>query len=261
MLKKITLLRERVKDWSSYPFSVPAIHEMKELKLRSRICFFAGENETGKSTLLEAIASHYGFGPEGGTRSFRNTSTSSNASIEPLVKALRLSFDRRTGAGFFLRAESFFNTVSYMDQLDEEPGGGPPLSTFYGGRSLHTRSHGETFLTLLECKFRRNGLFLLDEPEAALSPQRQLAFLVLVHDVMEKYKDAQFIISSHSPVLLGYPEAQIFSFDGDRIHEVDYEQIGAFQVVRRFMNNRDGFLRELLKQEPTLFDQPQKKRK
>ena len=260
MLKKIKLLRERVEDWNRYPFSVPAIREMKEIELRSRICYFAGENGTGKSTVLEAIAAHYGFGPEGGNRSFRNDSTKSNQSIGPLLRALRLTFDKRTGAGFFLRAESFFNTVSHMDQLDEEPSGGAKISTFYGGRSLHTRSHGETFLTLLECKFRRNGLFLLDEPEAALSPQRQLAFLVLVYDVMRKSKDAQFIISSHSPVLLGYPEAQILSFDGERIHEVEYEQIGAFQVVRRFLNNRDGFLRELLREEGTLFDEQPRRR-
>jgi len=112
------------------------------------------------------------------------------------VKALRLSFDKKTGAGFLLRAESFFNTASHIDRLDEEPGEGPPISAFYGGRSLHTRSHGETFFTVLDLKFRRNGLFLLDEPEAALSPQRQLSFLVLIHDVLHEFKDAQFIISN-----------------------------------------------------------------
>src|SRR5215472_6627471 len=120
MLKKNTLLRDRVEDWDIYPFSVPAIRGLQDLNLRSRICFFAGENGTGKSTLLEAIAVHYGFGREGGTRNFANDSTESNHSIDPLVRALRLSFDRRTGAGFFLRAESFFNTVSYMDELDKE---------------------------------------------------------------------------------------------------------------------------------------------
>ena len=134
------------------------------MPFRSRISFFAGENGTGKSTLLEAIAAHYGFGREGGNRNFRNDTTESNHSIDPLVKALRLSFDKKTGAGFFLRAESFFNTASHIDQLDKEPAGGPPISAFYGGRSLHTRSHGETFFTVLDLKFRRNGLFLLDEP-------------------------------------------------------------------------------------------------
>lgn len=253
MLKKISLLRDRVIDWNAYPFCVPAIRSFDQLNIRTRVCFFAGENGTGKSTLLEAIAVHYGFGREGGTRNFYNDSTESNHSIDPLVKALRLSFDKRTGAGFFLRAESFFNTVSYMDELDKEPSYGPPISAFYGGRSLHTRSHGETFFTVLELKFQRNGLFLLDEPEAALSPQRQLAFLVLLHDVLRKYRDAQFIISSHSPVLLGYPDAQIVSFDEERMHEVKYDDTAPAQIVRRFLNNRESFLEELFGDTPTLF--------
>jgi predicted ATPase len=129
----------------------------------------------------EAIAAHYGFGREGGTRSFLNNSTESNHSIDPLVKALRLSFDKRTGAGYFLRAESFFNVASHIDEIG--------VTKYYGGRSLHTRSHGETFFTLLELKVQRDGLFILDEPEAALSPQRQLAFLVLLHDTLRKHRD------------------------------------------------------------------------
>jgi predicted ATPase len=112
MLKKISLLRDRVNDWDSYPFCVPAIRHLEELDLRSRVCFFAGENGSGKSTLLEAIAAHYGFGREGGTRNFFNDSTESNHSIDPLVKALRLSFDKRTGAGFFLRAERSASALS-----------------------------------------------------------------------------------------------------------------------------------------------------
>jgi predicted ATPase len=246
MLRKITLLRERVQDWEGYPFSVPAIRGLEKLDFRSRICFFAGENGTGKSTLLEAIAAHYGFGPEGGNRSFSGNSTPGNHSIDPLARALRLSFDKRTGAGFFLRAESFFNVATPIDAAG--------INEYYGGRSLHERSHGETFLTLLELKFQRNGLFLLDEPEAALSPQRQLSFLLLVHDVLRKHKDAQFIISSHSPVLLGYPGAQILSFDDDRVREITYEETAAMQIVRRFLNNREGFLDELFKETPSLFE-------
>jgi predicted ATPase len=252
VLKKLSLLRERVKDWKAYPFSVTAIRELDELVFRSHICFFAGENGTGKSTLLEAIAAHYGFGREGGNRNFRNDTTESNHSIDPLVTALRLSFDRRTGAGFFLRAESFFNAASHIDQID---GAGGSIIASYGGRSLHTRSHGETFFTVLDLKFRRNGLFLLDEPEAALSPQRQLSFLVLIHDVLRKFKDAQFIVSTHSPVLLAYPKAQILSFDDGSVHEVDYEQTGSFQVAHRFLNHREQFLEELFAETPSLFEE------
>ena len=254
MLKTITLLRDRITDWEKYPFCIPVIRQFDSLQLRSRLCFFAGENGTGKSTLLEAIAAHYGFGREGGTRNFFNDSTESNHSVDPLVRALRLSFDRRTGAGFFLRAESFFNAVSHIDNLDKEASHAPPISTFYGGRSLHTRSHGETFFKVLELKCCRDGLFLLDEPEAALSPQRQLAFLVLLHDVVRDYRDAQFLISTHSPILLGYPGAQIVSFDGGALREIDYEETAPTQIVRRFVNDRESLLEELFAETPTLFD-------
>ena len=255
MLKAIKLLPERVESWDVYPLSVPAIRSFQELNFHSRVCLFAGENGTGKSTLLEAIAAHYGFGREGGNRNFSNDTTESNHSVDPLVRALRLSFDKRTGAGYFLRAESFFNTVSHMDKLDEEPAAHAPLiKEFYGGRSLHSRSHGETFFTLLDLKFRRNGLFLLDEPEAALSPQRQLSFLVLIYDVLKKYRDAQFIISTHSPILLGYPDAQIFCFDGGQITGIEYEETTSLQVVRQFVNERGIFLEELFKEDLPLFE-------
>jgi predicted ATPase len=117
------------------------------------------------------------------------------------------------------------------------------------------KSHGESFFTLLTNKFQRNGLFLLDEPEAALSPQRQLSFMVLIHDTLKKYKDAQFIISTHSPVLLGYPNARIISFDDGHLHEIDYEESAPVQIVRHFVNHRDGFLKELFEETPSLFDE------
>jgi predicted ATPase len=247
MLKKITLLKDRVEDWTAYPFSVPTITSLPEIVIHSSIVFFAGENGTGKSTLLEAIASHYGFGPEGGNRNFSSNTTDSNQSTEPLAKALRLSFDKRTGAGFFLRAESFFNTASAIDNLGAQGS--------YGDRSLHAQSHGESFFTLLVHKFQSNGLFLLDEPEAALSPQRQLAFLVLLHDTLRTYKDAQFIISTHSPVLLGYPGAQILSFDEGQLHQITYEETAPMQIVRRFVNDRESFLQELFQDIPSSFEE------
>jgi predicted ATPase len=252
LLKRITLLRERVEDWSSYPFSVPAIRELDEIQIHSRVVFFAGENGTGKSTLLEAIAGHYGFGPEGGNRNLQHDTTEHNHSTEALIRALRLSFDIRTGKGFFLRAESFFNTATQLDELDKV-GIGPPILPSYGGISLHQRSHGETFFTLLTHKFRRNGLFLLDEPEAALSPQRQLAFLVLMHDTLRRYKDSQFIISTHSPVLLAYPKAQILSFDSGKLREIGYEETAPLQIVRQFVNHPDEFLDELFQEPGNLF--------
>ena len=254
MLHTVTLMRDRVEDWDGYPFCVPAIRNLDELALRSRLCFFTGENGTGRSTLLEAIAVHYGFGAEGGNRNLKADTTASNRSVDPLAGALRMAFDIRTGRGFFLRAESFFNTATLIDRLDSEGGFSPPIAAFYGGKSLHARSHGETFLTLLECKFRNNGLFLLDEPEAALSPQRQLSFLVLIHDTLKKFKDAQFIISTHSPILLGFPGAQIMSFDGERLAQIQYEETAPVQIVRHFVNQRENFLEEMFQETPSLFE-------
>jgi predicted ATPase len=247
VLKKILLMRKRVENWQDYPFCVPSIRSLEEIHLNSRICFFVGENGSGKSTLLEALAVHYGFGREGGTRNFFNSSTKGNQSIDPLVRSLRLSFDSRTGAGFYLRAESLFNVASHIDQSDEEQAGDPglPIASFYGQKSLHSRSHGEAFFTLFDLKCRRDGLFLLDEPEAALSPQRQVAFVFLLHETLCAYHDAQFIISTHSPLLLGFPKAQIMSFDGERIKEICYEDTNSFQIYRRFLNDPRDFLKEL----------------
>lgn len=252
MLQSLTLLRERITDLQQYPFSVPAIASLRSIAFsRSRITFFVGENGSGKSTLLEAMAHHYGFGREGGTSNFGNSSTESNTSIDALTHALRLAFDVRTRRGFFLRAESLFNIATHVDQLDAEPSFGPPISASWGGGSLHARSHGESFFALLQHRFRGNGLFLLDEPEAALSAQRQLAALVLIHETVATNKDAQFIISTHSPLLLGIPGAQILSFDGGHVHEIGYEETAAFQITRRFLHDYHAVLKTLLADKTT----------
>jgi predicted ATPase len=243
MLQTLTLLRDRIADPAAYPFSVPAIASLTHLRLTFRVTLFAGENGTGKSTLLEAIALGYGLSLEGGNRNFAFDADLPTGDTYPLARALRLGFQpARTGEGFFFRAETLFNFATRVDDMD--------LNGGYGGISLHQRSHGETFFTVLDHKFRRSGLFLLDEPEAALSPQRQLAFLVLIHDTLRDYKDAQFILSTHSPILLGYPGAQVLSFDGGHIHDIPFDQTDAWQIVRRFLNNRDSLLKTLLQDDP-----------
>lgn len=239
-LKKITLLRDRVLDWNTYPFNVPAIQSLNELEIKSRVCFFVGENGSGKSTLLEAIAAHYGFGHEGGSRSFRRITTNSVLSIEPLVKALRIAFTTRTGRGFYLRAESFFNVATSVDEIGAWDA--------YGGKSLHEQSHGESFIALLKHRFTRNGFYVLDEPEAALSPPRQLSFLVLLHDLLENNQDIQFLIATHSPIILSFPGAQIMTFDDGTIHEIAYEETLPVQIYARFMKDRQKFLRELFQE-------------
>jgi predicted ATPase len=241
-LKEISLLRQRVTEWSEYPFNIPAIASLHSLEISSRVCFFVGENGTGKSTLLEATASHYGFGLEGGNRNFSPNTTASVRSIEPLVKALRLSFTKKTGLGFYLRAESFFNVASHVDSLG--------ASHSYGGKSLHDQSHGESFISLLQNRFTRSGFYLMDEPEAALSPQRQLSFLVLLHELVADNDNIQFLIATHSPILLAYPEAQIFSFDGGAVHQITYRESQPFQVVSRFVAAPERYMHALFSELP-----------
>jgi predicted ATPase len=232
-----------------YPFSVPAITSLRQLEFRGRVCFFVGENGSGKSTLLEAIATKYGFAREGGSRNFAFQEERERNDVNPLADAMRLSFSVKTGNGFFMRAESFFNLATLMEEVDAVRASSRPQAMALGNRGFHDMSHGESFFALMETRMRENGLFLLDEPEAALSPQRQLAMLVLMHDVLASHASAQFIISTHSPILLGYPGAQIVSFDDGSIREVAYEDVPAVQVTRRFITHRESFLRDLLEEE------------
>lgn len=241
-LKQIALLRDRIKQPLEYPFNVPAIASLESLSIVSRVCFFVGENGTGKSTLLEAVAANYGFGLEGGNRNFSTTTTESVRTIAPLAKALRLSFTKRTGDGYYLRGESFFNVASYVDDVG--------ASASYGGKSLHDQSHGESFLSLLQNRFSRSGFYLMDEPEAALSPQRQLGFLILLHDLVEGNQNIQFIIATHSPILLAYPGAQILSFDGGKVHPIDYRESQPFQLVSRFIAAPERYINALFSELP-----------
>jgi predicted ATPase len=236
-LKTIKLLRERVISWDEYPFNIPPIASLGTLEITSRVCFFVGENGTGKSTLLEAIATHYGFRREGGNRNISFETTSSVHSIDSLARAIQVGFTNRTDSGFYLRAESFFNIASYVDSV-----GG--LDS-YGGKSLHDQSHGESFLSLLQHRFTRSGFYVMDEPEAALSPQRQLSFLVLLHDLLTDNNNIQFLIATHSPILLAYPDAQILSFDDGRIHEIGYRESQPFQLVSRFVAAPERYLNAL----------------
>ena len=241
-LKTITLLPERVSNWDEYPFNVPAIASLRGITVRKPILFFVGENGSGKSTLLEAIAIHYGFGREGGNRNLRIETTESVRAVEPLVHALRVAFTKRTGAGFYLRAESFFNTATAVDSLGVVKG--------YGGRSLHDQSHGESFLALATNKFNRDGFYVMDEPEAALSPQRQLSLLVILHDLLRSRRDVQVVVATHSPILLAYPEAQILSFDDGTIHEIAYRESLPYQLCSRFLADPDRYTRALFEDGP-----------
>ena len=230
--------------YGSYLAAVPAVrHLMRagQLKLEKPVTFFVGENGTGKSTLLEAIAVAYGFNPEGGTRNFRFSTEDSHSE---LWKSLTLVKRGHASDGFFLRAESFYNVASNIDQLDRESSFSPPVIDSYGGVSLHRRSHGESFLAVVQNRFGGHGLYLLDEPEAALSPTRQMTLLCQMDELVKQM--SQFIVATHSPILMAYPKADILEFSGEGIRAVDYRETEHYQVTRRFLEDPERMLRYLL---------------
>ena len=241
-LLEVRLLRDKVPSFDQFPFSLPAVRNLDTLVLHPSVTFIVGENGSGKSTLLEAMAVALGFNPEGGTRNF-NFST--RRSHSELYKFIRLSRGyRRPADGFFLRAESFFNVATEIEHLDEEPAFGPPVIDSYGGRSLHEQSHGESLFALLMNRFGGKGLYILDEPEAALSPSRQMAMISRMHDLIQD--NSQFIIATHSPILMAYPDAQIFVLSPDGIQKTDYTDTDHFQVTRDFLNNHKQMLKILM---------------
>ena len=236
------LIKSVIIDWDkisrdSYLRKISAISSLNLIEFTHSVTFFVGENGSGKSTLLEAIAIASGFNPEGGTRNYHFSTYDSHSE---LCEAIRLSRGiRRTGWGYFLRAESFYNVATQEEEYSRGPGGRP--------QHFHEKSHGESFLALVQSSFRPDGLYLLDEPEAALSPQRQLTLLLEINRCVKER--SQFIIVTHSPVLLGLPGAEILSFDDGPIHPCTYEETASYQVTSMFINNREQILHRLLEEE------------
>lgn len=220
-------------DFDRYPFNIPAVRDIGTIDFHPNVTFFVGENGAGKSTVLEGIALALGFGPEGGTR---NVQLRTVESVSPLHQVLRLARGVPVPRdAYFLRAESFFNVASYMDEVGYTSG--------YGG-SLHARSHGEAFMAVLLNKLRGDGIYLLDEPEAALSPSRQMAALSAIHQLVEG--GSQFIIATHSPILLAYPHARIVQFDASGLIEMAYEDTEHYAITRDFLNHHPHRLAQLL---------------
>jgi predicted ATPase len=239
-LNAVTLNRDWVSDWGQHPFSVAALQTMKTLEMHPKVTFLVGENGSGKSTLLEAIAEKLGFLLEGGSR-VANLAMHSYRS--ELSKCLTLSrTENRPMDGFFLRAESFYNWATELDELEAQPFCGGVLAS-YGGKSLHEQSHGESFLNLLTERISGHGIYLFDEPEAALSPQRQLSMLVRMHDLVQEF--SQLIIATHSPLIMAYPDAWIYHFSGDGIQRVSYEETEHYQVTHAFFRNPKGMMERL----------------
>jgi predicted ATPase len=256
-------LKPAAKKQSGFPFTLPLVQHLGEIELRSPVTFFVGENGSGKSTLIEAIAAGVNLATVGGEDIARDKSLTH---ARALGKQLKFAWRNKTHRGFFLRAEDFFNfakrlqtTMAELQEIAdgfEEEYSGYALGLAKGsalgqrqalieryGEDLDANSHGESFLKLFQSRFVPSGLYLLDEPEAPLSPQRQLALLSMVKEMVGQ--DAQFLIATHSPILMAYPEAQIFSFDAHPVREIAYDEVEHVSLTRAFLNNPNSFLRYL----------------
>ncbi|MBV8389884.1 MAG: AAA family ATPase [Mucilaginibacter sp.] len=227
----------------SYLQYIPSLGKGLQLSLNSNVTFFVGENGSGKSTLLEGIAEQCGFSLRGGNRNHNlNIGYRFEGYESPLARYVRLGWTpRRINDGFFMRAESFFNFASYIDELARDD---HRILNAYGGKSLHQQSHGESFLALFNNQFE-SGIYILDEPEAALSPSRILAFMSVINE-LEKKGRAQFLIATHSPILICYPGATIYQFDERGVQETNYENIEHFYLTKSFLDNPSLYLRHLM---------------
>lgn len=235
LLCAIKIILDTETDKTKFPFCLPIIQNTKSILFTKPVTFFVGENGAGKSTILEAIAHNIGLGPEGGSKNISFTTTSSTASS--LGECMKLSWSYKPHDAYFFRAESFFNVANYLDAITDG-------NKSYGNKSLHHQSHGESFFSFFSNRLGDSGIYILDEPEAALSPQRQLALLRIIHD-LTKHNTAQFIIATHSPILLAYPKATIYDCDSQKLQEMSYTETNHYQLTKRFLDNHELYLKNL----------------
>ncbi len=234
------LTRDKIADKNSYPFNIPALQNITKIDLHPHVTFIIGENGTGKSTLLEALAVQYGFNAEGGSKNF---SFSTQRTDSPLSECIRIGKGIIAPKdGFFLRAESFYNAASYLDVLQKEDPEKKALIA-YGNKSLHEQSHGESFFSLFTHRFGGHGVYMLDEPEAALSAQRQLAFLVRLHELVNM--KSQFIIATHSPLLLSYPNSKIIELSDSGYKTIQFSETEPYIIHKAFLNDPANMLVKL----------------
>lgn len=231
-LLEFVLEREKVPSFDEYPYNLPAFVGLRSLKLHPQITFFIGENGSGKSTLLEAIAVAVGLNPEGGSRNTFFTTSNTHSSLFECSRLTRSP--RYPKDSYFLRAESFYNLATYMDDDDDPLYSRKEYLWTYGGKSLHQQSHGESFMATMTNKLRGAGIYLFDEPEAALSPSRQLAALAVFHQLIKM--ESQLIIATHSPILMAYPDALIYYFSDEGIHPMAYEDTEHYAITKEFLN-------------------------
>jgi len=238
----LRLKRDKVLSFDAFPYCLPALRDLHTLELHPHVTFVVGENGSGKSTLLEGVAIAAGFNAEGGTKNFRFDTRRSHSSLHQHLTLVKSA--RRARDGFFLRAESFFNVATEIENLDREPAPSPPIINSYGFKSLHEQSHGESFFALMNNRFGGQGFYVLDEPEAALSPTRQLAMIVRMHELVNL--KSQFVVATHSPILMAYPDAWIYQIGPSGLERVEYEETEHYVVARRFLADPRGQMKALL---------------
>jgi predicted ATPase len=242
-LREISIRPDAAIDFDNYPFNIPAIRDLGTLAFHPAVTFLVGENGAGKSTILEATAVAMGLPAEGGSR-YVNRPQQAASPLHAFLKTVK-GFQKPRWS-YFLRAESAFSVISYIDHVrwnSAPPSDAPPADASPPSDSLHRRSHGEAFMALL-LKLGEDGFYLLDEPEAALSPNRQLAALSVIDQLVKA--GCQFIIATHSPILLAYPNAKILVCDGTGITETAYEDTEHYAVTRDFLNHYPRRLEQLL---------------
>jgi len=242
LVRSMRIEWDRVETPGAYPFHLPAVRAVKELDFHPQVTFLIGENGSGKSTLIEAIAVAAGYNAEGGTKNFAFGTRASESDLCRYVRLVKGT--QRVRDGFFLRAESLFNVATEIERLDSEPAPAPLAIDSYGGVSLHEQSHGEAFLAVIQNRLGGQGFYVLDEPEAALSPQRQLVLLAEMHRLATK-KGAQFVIATHSPILMAYPHATIYELGESGTNAVAYEDTEHYRLTRSFLMDPGRYFRHL----------------
>ncbi len=229
----LDLIRKWVPSFDEFPFTVPALNKLERLTFHPKVTFFVGENGSGKSLLLESLAVQMHLNPEGGSRNFHFATKATHVDID---RHLRVGILASPSDAFFLRAESFYNVASQVEELG--------VGDAYGPRSPHQQSHGESFMALMQYRIQGSGFYLMDEPEAALSPRRQLEFLSYLHRFCQM--GGQFVIATHSPILMAYPNALIYEFGSHGIREVKYEDTDHYSITRGFLANPKKMLDVLM---------------
>ena len=237
MIKKIFLERDKIENFNKYPFNIEIVKNFTELNFTSPVTFFVGENGIGKSTFIEAIALSLGLPAEGGTQNFMYSTNNTTSNLSDYLKVIK---PNKPKTKFFLRAESFYNFSTEVERLVEEDG----FDTLYGsyGGNLHECSHGESFIKLVQNRFTDHGLYILDEPEAALSPQRQLSLLCLIDKLVKE--GSQFIIATHSPILISYRDGKILDLNNN-FREVDYKDTDIYKLYKMYLEEPENMQHRL----------------